>query len=338
MTCGHSIPISRTFPPEAAERKRGYPNLPLIENNSVIDPEVSGQDQENLTTWYTERAVAFIERNQDRPFFLYVPHSMVHVPLFVSDKHRGRSGAGLFGDVVMEVDWSVGQILAALRRHELSHRTLVVFTSDNGPWLSYGNHAGSAAPMREGKGTMFEGGSRVPTIMWWPGRIPAGTSCDELAATIDILPTVASLIDAKLPEHPIDGKDLTSLMFGVANAQSPHEAYFCYYGGGQLQAVRDRRWKLHFPHDYRTLADQFGGRDGMPSNYRQARIELALFDLKQDVGETRDVAQAHPDVVQRLQAAADGARRELGDTLTGQSGAGIRPAGRLEPSDERLVW
>jgi arylsulfatase A-like enzyme len=324
--------------PDAEARKRGYPSLPLIENESVIDAEVTGEDQAQLTTLYTDRAVSFIERNKDQPFFLYLPHSMVHVPLFVSDKFAGRSGQGLFADVVMEVDWSVGQILAAIQQHGLDEQTLVIFTSDNGPWLSYGNHAGSAGPLREGKGTMFEGGSRVPTIMRWPTQIPAGTSCDELASTIDILPTVASLIGADLPTHPIDGKNIVPLMRGEPGAVSPHEVYCSYYGGGQLQAVRDRRWKLYFPHQFRTLGGRFGGREGVPTSYQQRAMSLALFDLKHDVSETRNVAAEHPEIVEHLQQAAVAMRARLGDSLTQVEGSELRPAGKLEPGDQQLRW
>ncbi len=326
------------LPPDSPARKGNYPPLPLIENNTVIDANVTAEDQEQLTTLYTERAVQFINEHHDRPFFVYLPHSMVHVPLYVSDKFRGRSGRGLFGDVVMEVDWSIGQILKALDEHDLAENTLVIFTTDNGPWLSYGHHAGSARPLREGKGTMFEGGYRVPTLMRWPGRIPSHTTCDELAATIDILPTVAKLIGDPLPSHRIDGKDITPLMFRVADAQSPHDAFYCYYNNGELQAVRDRRWKLHFPHRYRTLAGRFGGRDGMPVDYRQAEIGQALFDLKSDIGESHDVASAHPEVVRRLATQAAWARHELGDRLQNQPGAAIRPAGRLTDQDDRLTW
>ena len=331
-------PAYAHLPPSSAKRKRGFPNLPLIEGNKVINPKVTGKDQAMLTTWYTEHAVSFIERNKSRPFFLYVPHSMVHVPLFVSKKFKGKSKRGLFGDVVMEVDWSVGQILAAIRRNGLDEKTLVVFTSDNGPWLSYGDHAGSAGPLREGKGTEFEGGIREPTLMRWPGKIPAGTTCNELASTIDILPTVAALIGAKLPDHKIDGKDIRPLMFGQPGARSPHEAFYCYYAGGQLQAVRDRRWKLQFPHRYRTLAGRPGGHGGTPAKYSQAKIGLELFDLKHDVGETTNVADKYPDVMARLQRAAEKARKDLGDKLTHRKGPGIRGPGRLGPGDKRLVW
>ena len=154
------------------ERLKRWPHLPLIDGNKIINPKVSGKDQEILTTQYTERAVSFIEKNKDNPFFVYLPHSMVHVPLYVSDKFKGKSGAGLFGDVMMEVDWSAGEIMKVLRKHNLHTNTLFIFTSDNGPWLNYGDHAGSAAPLREGKGTMFDGGCREPTLAWWPGTIP----------------------------------------------------------------------------------------------------------------------------------------------------------------------
>jgi arylsulfatase A-like enzyme len=318
------------LPADAVKRKQGYPDLPLYEGNHIVDPEVTGEDQAQLTTEYTRRAVDFIDRKQGGPFFLYVPHSMVHVPLFVSEKFAGRSGYGLFGDVVMEVDWSVGQIIDALERNGIAENTLLIFTSDNGPWLSYGNHAGSALPLREGKGTMWEGGYRVPTLMQWPGKIPPGTTCDEFCSTIDLLPTICRMIDGKLPDHKIDGKDIMPLMVGAEGALSPHEAFYCYYAGGELQAVRDRRWKLQFPHQYRTMKGQPAGADGRPGPYRQEQAPLALYDLKTDIGETIDVAAEHPDVVARLQAAADEARHDLGDTLTGTVGSGIRPAGRAD--------
>ncbi|GIS59978.1 MAG: hypothetical protein CM1200mP2_22030 [Planctomycetaceae bacterium] len=170
-----------------------------------------------MTTWYTERAVKFIEKNKNQPFFLYVPHSMPHVPLYVSDKFQGKSQRGLYGDVIMEIDWSVGQIVAALKKHKLDRRTLVIFTSDNGPWLNYGTHSGLALPLREGKGTTWDGGQREPTVMWWPGQVPAGHVCREVAGTIDILPTLAKLAGIRqLPQgHKIDGHDIWPLIPGA---------------------------------------------------------------------------------------------------------------------------
>lgn len=309
------------------DRLKRWPHLPLIDGNKIVNPQVTAADQEQLTTQYTERAVQFITDNKSKPFFLYVPHSMVHVPLYVSDKFKGRSKAGLFGDVMMEVDWSVGQILDTIRKHNLQNDTLVIFTSDNGPWLSYGDHAGSAGPLREGKGTMFEGGCRESCVMWWPGKIPAGTACDEPAMTIDILPTVAGLVGAELPSHTIDGKNIWPLMAGEEDAKSPHEAYYFYYGR-QLQAVRSGRWKLHFPHQYRTLNGQPGGTGGIPTDYQQARIGLELFDLETDIGETTNVADQHPKVVDRLSALADKMRADLGDQ--NQPGSGMRKPGKIQ--------
>ena len=203
---------------------------------------------------------------------------------------------GPYGDVIKEIDWSVGRIREALERHGILDDTMFIFTSDNGPWLSYGDHAGSAGPLREGKGTMFDGGCRESTLMWWPGKIPAGTECGTPAMTIDILPTVAALIGAKLPEHTIDGKNIWPLIAGEEDAQSPHEAYYMYYGN-QLQAIRSGKWKLHFPHGYRTLAGAPGGTGGEPVAYKQDKIGLALFDLDADLGETTNVAAENRAVI-----------------------------------------
>lgn len=314
------------------ERLKRWPHLPLIEGNDTIVAQVSEREQALLTTQYTERAVSFIRRNADRPFFLYLAHSMVHVPLFVSEKFRGKSGGGLFGDVLMEIDWSAGEILQTLRDLKLDSRTLVIFTSDNGPWLSYGNHAGSAGSLREGKGTMFDGGCRVPCVMWMPGTVPAGTECRIPAMTIDILPTIAHLLKAQLPNHPVDGRNIWPLIIGSPGARSPQQAYF-FYWGKELQAVRSGFWKLHFPHTYRTLKGAPGGRDGMPAGYSTDRIELALFNLTDDPGEQNNVAAQHPDVVRQLTAYAESARADLGDG--DRIGAGVRPPGKLERDNAR---
>ncbi|MFN9719245.1 MAG: sulfatase [Planctomycetota bacterium] len=308
------------------ERLKRWPHLPLISGSTVIDEQVTADEQALLTTQYTEHATSFIDRHADQPFFLYVPHSMVHVPLFVSEKHKDATGSGLYADVVREVDWSVGQILEALRRNQLDEKTLVIFTSDNGPWLSYGNHAGSAKPLREGKGTMFDGGCRVPCLMRWPGQIPADSECTEPAMTIDVLPTVADLIGAKLPDHPIDGKSIWPLMNATPGAKSPQEAYY-FYWGRELQAIRRGNWKLHFPHEYRTLNGRPGGTDGIPAKYDVATLESALFDLETDPGESSNVVREHPDVVAELKRLAEKARAELGDRE--RQGAGVRSVGKL---------
>ncbi|MGI9455760.1 MAG: sulfatase family protein [Aeoliella sp.] len=318
------------FPPGSAKRKQGYPDLPLYENDEIVDPVVTAEDQAQLTTQYTERAVAFIEENRENPFFLYLPHTMVHVPLFVSDKFAGKSGAGLFGDVVMELDWSVGQVLDAIKKAGVDDNTLVLFTSDNGPWLSYGDHAGSASPFREGKGTMFEGGYRVPCVARWPGKIPAGSECDELSTTMDLLPTIAGLMDTEVPAgRTIDGRDIWPLLSGKPEAVSPHEAIYCYYGG-ELHAVRDRRWKLHLPHKYRTLQGRPGGKGGTPVPYSHLTTGQELYDLKNDRGESHDVAADNPEVVERLLQTVEHARADLGDQLTKRKGEGKRPPGRVD--------
>jgi arylsulfatase A-like enzyme len=319
------LPYSNDMWPRHPTAPQSYPPLPLIEGDKVvkIDP-----DQTQLTTMYTERAVSFIERNERRPFLLYLPHSMPHVPLHVSDKFRGKSGAGIYGDVIQEIDWSVGEILGVLRDRGLEERTLVIFTSDNGPWLSYGDHAGSAGPLREGKGTSWEGGVRVPGIMRWPGHIPAGTICTEPAMTIDILPTIATLTRTKLPAHKIDGLDICSLLRGEAGARSPHEALF-FYWANHLQAVRNGRWKLHFPHDYTTLDGKPGGSRGKPAPYEKGNTGQALYDLATDIGEKTNLLERHPEIVRRFEALAETAREDLGDSAAKREGKGTRAPGRV---------
>jgi arylsulfatase A len=298
------LPYSNDMWPNHPTNK-SFPDLPLIEGERVLE---YNPDQTQLTTWYTERSVRFIEKNKDQPFFLYLPHSMAHVPLFVSDKFKGKSEQGLYGDVMMEIDWSVGQILSTLKRLDIDEKTLVIFCSDNGPWLSYGDHAGLAKPLREGKGTSFDGGQREPTVMHMPGKIPAGTVCNEPASTMDILPTIAKLTGAELPAHRIDGKDVWPLITGVPGARSPHEAFF-YYRSFALEAVRSGKWKLHLPHSYRTLAGRPGGTGGKPARYEQAKIGPALFDLVSDIGEQHDVSARHPAIVKRLMALVDEMRQ-----------------------------
>jgi arylsulfatase len=326
------IPYSGDMWPYHPEAKPGsYPPLPLIEGEERVKLGLTPEDQEQLTTQYAERAVSFIERYKDKPFFLYVVPNQPHVPLFVSSKFKGKSAAGLYGDVIMEIDWAVGEILSALKKHGLDEKTLVIFSSDNGPWLSYGNHAGSAGPLREGKGTSFEGGHREAFIARWPGKIPADSVCTEPAMTIDILPTVTRLIGAELPAQKIDGLDIWPLFTGEPGAKNPHEAYFHYYKQNELQAVRSGDWKLVFAHDSRTMQGQAPGQDGIPGKYRNEKVEPALYNLRADLAETKNVAAAHPEVVQRLEAYAEQARADLGDSLTKRAGAGNRPPGRILP-------
>lgn len=328
------LPYSNDMWPHHPEAKQGaYPPLPLIDGERIIDREVTPDDQRELATKYTERAVSFIRRNKDRPFFFYFAHSMPHVPLAVSDTFQGKSGRGLYADVIMEIDWSVGEVLNALKDNGLDQNTLVIFATDNGPWLSYGEHAGSAGPLREGKGTCWEGGVRVPCIMRWPGRIPSGTASNAMLMTIDLFPTIAKLVGAELPKPPIDGLDVWPLIGGEPDAKNPHEAYLFYYELNQLQAITraDGRWKLLLPHTYRTLAGHAGGRGGMPVKYQHVVIERPqLFDLQNDLSESTDVADQNPDVVRQLLDVAERARADLGDSLTKRAGKGVRQAGKLE--------
>ncbi len=324
---------------------KGIPSLPLYDQEKIVELD---PDQAQFTSRLTARAVSFIERNRDRPFFLYVPHIMPHVPIFASAKHRGTSARGLYGDVVQELDASVGEIMATLRRLGLDERTLVVFSSDNGPFLSYGEHSGVAGPLREGKLTTFEGGMRTPCLVRWPGRVPAGRVSDEPWSTMDFHVTLAALIGATLPDVKRDGGDVRPLLFGEAGAKGRDE--FWFYSGEELHAVRQGDWKLHVPHEYLTVAAE-PGRGGKPSNwanmkpqaiensgirgiasrhgYRVESIGLSLYNVKTDPGETKDVSAANPAVVARLQEVVRAARADLGDALTAVKPANLRPAGDI---------
>jgi arylsulfatase A-like enzyme len=292
------------------ERLKRWPHLPLYEGTTVIKPAITAEDQVELTTKLFQRATKFIAAHANEPFFIYLPSPQPHVPLFVSDKYAGKTPRGLFGDVISEIDWGVGQIMSELQDHQIDNNTCIVFTSDNGPWLLYGDHAGSAKPLREGKGTNFDGGFRVPCLMRWPGKIPAGSTCSEVAGTIDLLPTFATLTDAPLPPNKIDGQDISDLMFGKPRAVSPHEVFYHYDGGNRLAALRSGKWKLMFPQRYNS---PIPGSGGMPGKGQQQQIGLSLFDLENDIGETTNLASQYPEVVERLQNYAAAMRKQLGD-------------------------
>lgn len=319
------LPYSNDMWPNHPAPSTKYPDLPLLDGENVA---AYNPDQSRLTGWYTERAVQFIERSRSQPFFLYLAHTMPHVPLHVRDEYRGRTVRGLYGDVVEEIDKSVGEILQTLRRLNLEEKTLVIFLSDNGPWLLYGNHAGSAGPFRAGKATAFDGGVRVPCIMRWPGKIPAGTACDEPLMTIDLMPTLARLAKAALPrDRAIDGRNIWPQMSGNFKAKSPHDALF-FYWGDELHAIRSGRWKLHFPHPYTEILKP--GADGKPGRSQRTEIGLSLFDMELDPGEATNVAEKHPREVRRLLSLGERARRDLGDALTSRKGKNVRPAGNRE--------
>jgi arylsulfatase A-like enzyme len=316
------LPYSNDMWPRHPQRKNFFPDLPLIDGEVAIE---LNPDQADLTRRYTGRAVQFIEKNRARPFFLYLAHTMPHVPLFASDDFTGKTGQGLYGDVIAEIDWSVGRLLDAVRRLNLDGDTLVLFTSDNGPWLSYGSHAGSAGPLREGKQTAFEGGVRVPFIARWPGRIPKGAVRHQPAMTIDLLPTFAKLAGAPGPPRPIDGRDMWPVI-GNARGAAPHDALY-FYWNTELHAVRSGRWKLHLPHPYQAV--EVPGKDGMPGKMVRREIELSLFDLERDPGESTNLAAQNPAVVSRLMAFVERARADLGDSLTNRTGANVRSPGKM---------
>ena len=328
----YGLPYSNDMWPNHPQAPKVYPELPMYDGEKIVKLGLTHEDQEQFTTQYTDRAVSFIKRHKDQPFFFYLAHNMPHVPLHVSSKFKGKSEQGLYGDVIMEIDWSVGQVLKTLKECGVDNDTLVIFTSDNGPWLSYGNHAGSAGPLREGKGTNWEGGTREPCIMRWPHHIPAGSVCDQMLMTIDLFPTIAKLVGADLPAHKIDGIDVWSVISGKPGIPNPHDGYSFYYEVNELQAVTsgDGKWKLQLPHTYRTLAGRSGGKDAIPAKYEQRMLRKPeLYDLVNDIGETKDVADKNPDVVEFLLKFAEKTRAELGDSLTKRKGTGTREPGRV---------
>ena len=283
--------------------------LHFWENGKIKVERMTKKEQPMLTTWYTEHAVDFIRRNKSNPFLLYVPHSMPHVPLFRSEKFAGKSGAGVYGDVMMELDWSVSQIMKSLKDNRLEDNTLVIMTSDNGPWTSYGNHAGHT-PFREAKGTSFDGGTRSACIMRYPGKIKAGTVSNRTMCTIDLLPTIAKLAGAKLPKNPIDGLDVWDLIIDKNGAQNPHK-YYAFSTNKTFEGVisGDGRWKLHLPHSYRVVSEV--GNDGKAGKYRQENIGLSLFDMEADPLETANVIDKFPEVSARMQRFADTHKSEF---------------------------
>ncbi len=303
-----------------------YPPLPLYNGNGVVKIIKTLDDQSQLTTMYTQRAVKFINENKSRPFFLYMAQSMVHVPIACSKKFRGKSGAGLFGDVMEEVDWSVGEVMKTLKKDGLADNTLVIFTSDNGPWLTFGNHAGNTGGLREGKATSWDGGLKVPAIMVWPGKIKAGIVCNKLLTTMDILPTLVHFCHAKMPVKKIDGVDFSKVLMGDKNAD-PRKVFVYYYNKDNLEAIRNDEWKLVFP----CLSETYGppatiGRDGYPGKYATDSVHLGLYNLWTDPGEDRNVIAQYPEVVKQLNEIADKYRHELGDVLTHTVGTEVRPA------------
>ncbi|NQU54123.1 MAG: sulfatase [Bacteroidetes bacterium] len=310
------------------ERWDNYPDLPLIEGNETTELITTLEGQDKLTTLYTEKAVDFINRNADKPFFLYVPHSMGHIPLGVSDKFRGKSEQGFYGDVMMEIDWSVGEIEKALKANGVSENTVFIFTTDNGPWLNFGEHAGSAGGLREGKTTSWEGGQRVPFIIKWPAGTPAGMICNKLGCAIDLLPSFAELAGANLPKLKIDGTDITELWKGDVNAE-PRDNILFYYGKNNLNGVRKGNWKLVLPHTWQSY-NTTPGKDGHGGKRIKMTVETPeLYNMMRDPGEQYNVIESNQGKAEELMQVVEAARTELGDLNIGiEKGVGTREIGK----------
>ena len=312
--------------PLPAESKNPQPPLPLMRGETVLQ-RVYAVDQTRLVAHYTEEALRFIRAHKGERFFLYLAHNAVHFPIYPGDEFRGQSGNGLYGDWVEEVDWSVGQVLSALRTEGLAENTFVLFTSDNG-----GTPRAVNRPLRGFKGSTWEGGLREPTIAWWPGRIPAGTSNDAICGMFDILPTFAALAGAAVPtDRKLDGADIRAVIMGDANAAGPHEVFY-FFRGLELEAVREKEWKLFLPTAPANASAKAKAKTKTRTKAKAKQAErsadaVLLFNLTTDIGETTDVAAEHPEIVARLKELVAKMKDDLG--VTG-IGPGCRPLGRVE--------
>ncbi|WP_281631594.1 sulfatase family protein [Flavobacterium luteolum] len=314
-------PVDFNYKPVKASKGRPY--LTLLEGDKAVDTIRTLDDQARLTTLYTEKAVSFINENKKKNFFLYLAHPMPHVPLAVSDKFKGKSELGIFGDVIMELDWSVGEIRKALRDSKIDKKTILIITSDNGPWKMYGDWAGSSAGFREGKGTSFEGGTRVPCIIIWPDNIPAGMVNSELMTNMDILPTVAAACGAALPVKKIDGMNFLPMLTGL-ETKGPRDTFYYYYNDpAELRAIRYKSWKMVFAHHSGSY-DADRGMNGKMGTYGAFDAKTALYDLSRDPGETYDVQNQYPEIVAKILKLAEDAREDLGDKLTDRIGKNVR--------------
>ena len=325
------LPYSNDYSPRSINNPRSYAvqwmELPLFRDTTIVERE---PDQRYLTERYTVEAIDFIRVNRDEPFFLYLAHSMPHVPLWVSDPFLGVSDGGLYGDVIEEVDASTGRILNELESLGLDEHTIVVFTSDNGPWLLMGDHGGTRGELREGKATTFEGGVRMPAVMRAPGRIPGGQVVTEPVISMDVLPTVLNYAGIGLPDN-LDGVPLDGALSGN-QAFDPERPLF-FYRSGQLRSMRKGKWKLHVPHAYTSIHEEWGGRPGSgghPGAYGRATIDVALYDLENDPGELMDLAAEHPEIVEELLVHIEDARSRIGDELTDRVGSEATPPQFIE--------
>jgi arylsulfatase A-like enzyme len=317
-------------PAKEGSNKFQFPTLFWIRNNEKFEAINTLEDQALITTKITDAAITFIKKNKNRRFFAYIPSPMPHVPINASKQFIGKSKQGMYGDVIQEIDYSVGRIMKTLADEGLDKNTIVIFTSDNGPWLNFGNHAGNPGGFREGKGTSFEGGQRVPCIMRWKGSIQPGMVCNQLASTIDIFPTIAAITGAPLSTNKIDGVDLSLILKGDMSA-APRKTFLYYYRKNALEAVRRDNWKLVLEHPSRSYLNQIPGKDGFPGKAPEnVLMPLALYDLRRDPGEVYDVQAMYPQIVQELQLLAEEARKDLGDELQNKVGLNNRLPGKIQ--------
>ena len=324
----YGILFSNDMWPFHPERPQDFPNdLMLYKNDKPVQVLI---DQSDLTKNITDESIRFIEENKNNQFFLYIAHPQPHVPLFASKEFQGSTGEGLFADVISEIDFSVGRVIEALEKNNLSENTIVVFTSDNGPWLSYGDHAGSSGIFREGKGTAWEGGQRVPCIIKYPKEIMPKTIIDEPVMGIDWMPTFSFLTGSKLSENKIDGKNIWPLIT-QKEKKSPHQELYFYYRQNELHAVRSGDWKLYFPRTYRSLNGKQGGKDGMPVKYEYNQVKSnELYNLIDDPRELSNVYSENMEIAKKLEEIGERARNELGDKLTSREGVGVREIGMID--------
>ncbi|RDV17229.1 arylsulfatase [Pontibacter diazotrophicus] len=313
---------------DPANMRGGWPALPVYQGDVVVDSILTLQGQSRLTTAFTERAVAFIKENKAKPFFLYLAHPMPHVPLAASDKFRGKSKIGLFGDVILELDWSLGEVLKVLDQEKIADNTLLIVTSDNGPWLNFGDNAGSSGGFKEGKSTSWEGGTRVPMLVRWPGKVEAAGVNSQLMTNMDLLPTIMAATGAPLPEKKIDGMNFLPVLLGKAD-EGPREVLYYYFGKNNLEAIRYRNWKLVLPHPSNTYA-ALHGKEGTPGKIARVQVPTALYNLSHDAGEDYDVQELYPEVVAQIMLLAEEARKDLGDDLTNRVGENVRKPAMLQ--------
>lgn len=305
-----------------------WPAVPVYNDDTVVDSIVTHERASKLTGELTQRAVAFINQKHTKPFFLYLAHPMPHAPLVPSERFKGKSGMGRFGDVIMELDWSLGEVLKALDQQGLTENTLLIVTSDNGPWLHFGDNAGSAGGFKEGKSTSFDGGTRVPFLVRWPGKVPAGYVNSSLITSMDVLPTIAAATGSALPTAQIDGLNFLPVWLGTEKA-GPRKLYYYYYDGNTLRGIRYKNWKLVFAHNTQSYTGPHG-RDGKPGKITHYDEPKGLYDLAHDPGERYNVLDVYPEVVKELEGYADEARKDLGDGLRNIPPTNVRAAAKVE--------